>query len=270
MISLEHWQHRYPLLSGEVALVGAGPGDPGLLTIRALAIMTQADVVLYDNLVSDEILALLPTSAKTVFVGKERNRHHKRQEEIIALLIEFAHQGQRVVRLKAGDPYIFGRGGEEAEALAQAGIPFQVVPGISAAVGASAYSGIPLTHRHFAHACVFVTGHSHNGREEEEIDWRLLASPNLTVAFYMGRHNLPSLCARLIAHGRDPLTPAAIVQKATTAEQRLITGTLETLPLLADATGIGAPSIVFVGEVVRCRILLESRKGETERAVLSG
>ncbi|MCX7945409.1 MAG: uroporphyrinogen-III C-methyltransferase [Hydrogenophilus sp.] len=254
---LEEWRRRYPLQAGEVALVGAGPGDPGLLTLRALAIVQQAEVVLYDNLVSPEILALVPESAERIFVGKERNHHHKRQEEICALLIALAKSGRRVVRLKAGDPYIFGRGGEEAEALARAGVRCQVVPGITAAVGAAAYSGIPLTHRYFAHACVFVTGHNHNN-QEEEIDWASLACPNLTVAFYMGRHNLSQLCARLIAYGRDPLTPAAIIERATTPHQRVVTGTLQTLPSLADALAVGAPSIVLVGEVVRCRSLLNS------------
>ncbi|GAB6049282.1 hypothetical protein JCM16106_01260 [Hydrogenophilus islandicus] len=276
MNTLAEWISRYPLHPGEVALVGAGPGDPGLLTVRALAILSQAETVLYDNLVSAEILALLPPTAERIFVGKERNRHHMRQEETIALLLALARSGRRVVRLKAGDPYIFGRGGEEAEALAREGIPFQVVPGITAAVGAAAYSGIPLTHRYFSHACIFVTGHSHNGRDDDEIDWSTLASPYLTVAFYMGRHNLPLLCQRLIAHGRDPLTPAAIVQKATTPEQKVVTGTLETLPTLADAVGVGAPSIVFVGEAVRCRSLLlakarehlDEEKSETAGALL--
>lgn len=265
---LKEWLLRYPLYPGEVALVGAGPGDPGLLTLRALAILAQAEVVLYDNLVSAEVLALLPAAAERRFVGKERSRHHRTQEEIIADLIREARAGRRVVRLKSGDPFIFGRGGEEVEALAAAGIPFQVVPGVTAAVGAAAYSAIPLTHRHYAHACTFVSGHSHNGREEEEIDWRALAAPFHTVAFYMGRHHLAEICARLIAYGRDPQTPAAIIQKATTPQQAVAVGTLATLPELADREGIGAPSIVLIGEVVHCRSALLAPAQE-ERALLT-
>jgi uroporphyrin-III C-methyltransferase/precorrin-2 dehydrogenase/sirohydrochlorin ferrochelatase len=263
------WFLRYPLHPGEVALVGAGPGDPGLLTVRALSVLAQAEVVLYDNLVSSEILALLPANAERHFVGKERSRHHRTQEEIIADLIRFARAGRRVVRLKSGDPFIFGRGGEEVEALAAAGIPFQVVPGITAAVGAAAYSGIPLTHRRYAHACTFVSGHSHNGREEEEIDWRALAAPFHTVAFYMGRHHLSEICARLIAAGRDPATPAAIIQKATTPQQRIVDGTLATLPTIADQEGIGAPSIVVIGDVVRCRATLTEAAHEVDALLTS-
>ena len=235
--------------SGMVYLVGGGPGNPDLLTLRALRVLQHADAVLYDNLVSQAIVDLVRREAERIFVGKESNRHELKQEEINALLVKLAREGKRVVRLKGGDPFIFGRGGEEIETLAMHGIAFEVVPGITAAAGAAAYSGIPLTHRDYAHSCVFVTGHLKHG--EPELDWEALATPRQTVAIYMGVHGLPLICERLIAHGLAPDMPAAIVQNATDVTQRVLIGTLATLPEIAARAKVDPPAMVIVGEVVR-------------------
>lgn len=237
--------------TGEVWLVGTGPGDPELLTVRALRLIERADLVLYDNLVAPQILALLPCSAERIFVGKQRNNHAMRQEEINSLMVDLAQRGRRVLRLKGGDPFVFGRGGEEIETLAAAGIRFQVVPGITAAIGASAYAGIPLTHRDCAQACTFVTGHLRDG--SIDLDWPALARPRQTVVIYMGLLGLPLLCARLIAHGRAAQTPAAIIQEATRPGQRVVVGTLESLPIRAAQAGLKAPTVIIVGEVVALR-----------------
>ena len=237
--------------AGEVFLVGAGPGDPELLTVRALRVLQQADVILYDHLVSEEVLALAPRGAELVYVGKERNRHAVRQEGINDMLVEHARKGRRVVRLKGGDPFIFGRGGEEIETLRSHGIPFQVVPGITAALGVASYAGIPLTHRDYAQACVFVTGHGKD--DSTQLDYEALARPRQTIVIYMGLLGLPELCAKLVGHGLPATTPAAIVQHGTRSDQRVVTGTLSSLPALAAAAALRPPTLIIVGEVVKLR-----------------
>ncbi len=233
---------------GRVFLVGAGPGDPELLTVRALKVLKAAQVVLYDNLVSDAVLDIVPANAERIYVGKEDRRHTMPQDAISELLVRIAQAGRSVVRLKGGDPYVFGRGGEEVEALAAAGIPFEVVPGITAAQGMSAYAGIPLTHRDHAASVVYVTGHSKEGGTEP--DWAALARPHQTVVFYMGVGALVRICQQLIAHGLRADTPAAVVERATSPEQRVITATLLTLPAVAAVRAVEAPALIVVGSVV--------------------
>jgi len=236
---------------GEVYLVGAGPGDPELLTLRALKLMERAEVMLYDNLVSDAVLELVPASVERIYVGKRRADHTLRQEEINALLVRHARAGRRVLRLKGGDPFMFGRGGEEIDSLAANGIPFEVVPGITAALGVAAFAGIPLTHRDYAQACLFVTGHLKDG--SMDLDWPALARPRQTVVVYMGLLCLPILCAKLIEYGQSPDLPAAVVQQGTAPTQRVVTGTLATLPDLAERAALHGPTLIIVGDVVRLR-----------------
>ncbi len=236
-----------PQPQGELALVGAGPGDPGLLTLKGLQVIQQADVVLYDHLVSAEILELVRRDADKICVGKRAGSHSVVQEEINALIITLANQGKKVVRLKGGDPFIFGRGGEELQVAAAAGIPFQVVPGITAAVGASAYAGIPLTHREHAQSVTFITGHCReNG---SELDWLALARGNQTLAIYMGIMTAALISQKLIAHGRDANTPVAVIGCGTRSEQQVLTGTLSELERLAQDTPL--PALLVVGEVVK-------------------
>ena len=242
---------RSPLEPGQVALVGTGPGDPELLTLRAIRLIQQADVVLHDNLVSREIMALVPTTAELVYVGKRRDNHAMRQEEINRTLVEQARRGRRVVRLKGGDPFVFGRGGEEIETLAADRVPFQVVPGITAALGVTAYAGIPLTHRDYSQACIFVTGHLKDG--SCNLDWTALARPKQTVVFYMGFLGLAEICRQMIAHGLPADWPAAIVHSGTTTDQHTVIGSLGNLAERAAAARLRPPSLIVVGEVVRLR-----------------
>ncbi|RTF51995.1 siroheme synthase CysG [Serratia marcescens] len=231
---------------GEIALVGAGPGDVGLLTLRGLQVMQQADVVLYDHLVSGEILDLVRRDAERICVGKRAGAHSVIQEETNRLLVELAQQGKRVVRLKGGDPFIFGRGGEELQVAAAAGIPFQVVPGVTAAAGATAYAGIPLTHRDHAQSVTFITGHCRP--DGDGLDWADLARARQTLAIYMGTMKAADISQRLIAHGRAADTPVAVISRGTRADQQVQIGTLDQLEHLAQRAPL--PALLVIGEVV--------------------
>ncbi len=236
------------LNQGEVYLVGGGPGDPDLLTFRALRLMQQADVVVYDRLISPAVLDLTRRDAERIYVGKESSNHSVPQDEINELLAHLATEGKRVLRLKGGDPFIFGRGGEEIELLAEKGIPFQVVPGITAASGISSYAGIPLTHRDHAQSVTFATGHLKDGTSN--LNWGALAQSGQTVVFYMGLKGIEIIAAKLIEHGMDPSTPAALVQKGTTPDQKEYIGTLVTLPQIVADSKIKPPTLIIIGSVV--------------------
>lgn len=234
--------------AGCVYLVGAGPGDPELLTVKAARLIGEADILVFDHLVSPSILRLVRPDAERIYAGKERGNHALPQEELNVLLVRLAKTGKTIVRLKGGDPYTFGRGGEEVQTLRENGVRFEVVPGITAATGVAAYAGIPLTHRDYAQACVFVTGHLKDG--SMNLDWPGLARERQTVVIYMGLHGLPYLCEKLIEHGLPADWPAAIVQQGTTPHQRTVTGTLSTLPARADAAKLKAPTLIIIGQVV--------------------
>ena len=236
--------------AGEVVLVGAGPGDPGLLTLRALRALQNADVILYDRLVSAEVLDLARRDAERINVGKTAGSAQVSQDEINALLVQLAQQGKRVCRLKGGDPFIFGRGGEELEALAAAGVRFEVVPGVTAAAGCAAYAGIPLTHRDHAQSLVFVTGHV-KAEGDDALDWDQLARPAQTVVFYMGLGSLEQILQRLREHGAPESRAAAVVEQGTRATQRVVTGTLADLARKANEEGVQSPALLIVGEVTR-------------------
>ncbi len=246
-------------VKGEVYLVGCGPGAPDLITFRALRLMQQADVVLYDRLIPNEVRDLVRREAEQIYVGKKRAYHSVRQEEISQLLVDYAKQGKRVLRLKGGDPFIFGRGGEEIAMLAKHGIPFQVVPGVTAAAGCASYAGIPLTHRDYSQSVVFVTGQLKDGTVD--LNWKALAQPQQTIVVYMGMMGLNVLCQQLIAHGLSPKTPAALIQKGTTPEQKVYTSNLQDLPDIAKNNEIYAPTLIIIGEVVRLRDEIGKKNG---------
>jgi uroporphyrinogen III methyltransferase / synthase len=247
--------------TGKVYLVGAGPGDPGLITVRGLQLLQSAQVIVYDQLVSLELLEETPSTAIRIFVGKQAGRHCIAQEEINRILIDHARLGYEVVRLKGGDPFVFGRGGEEAEALADAEIPFEIVPGVSSAVAVPAYAGIPLTHRKFASSFAVVTGHEAR-KGKSAVDWGKLATAVDTLVILMGLHNLPAIVAKLIAHGRSPETPAAVIRWGTTDEQETVIGTLA--DIVEKSASLKAPTLIVVGEVVELRNRLNWFSADTK------
>ena len=235
-------------LKGRVYLVGAGPGAADLLTLRAVRLLRQADVVVYDNLVSLDAMDFVSPTAERIYAGKRRNEHTLRQEEINALLVRLAGEGKQVVRLKGGDPFIFGRGGEEIEMLAEHGVEFEVIPGVTAAAGVASHAGIPLTHRNFAQRCLFVTGHLKDGTAN--LDWPGMIAPDLTVVIYMGLNALNEICQQMVAHGADASTPIAVVQSGTSANQKVVTGTLSTMPDRVAEQQLQSPCLIIIGHVV--------------------
>jgi uroporphyrin-III C-methyltransferase len=251
---------------GSVWLVGAGPGDPGLLSVLALHALDQADVIVYDALVDSRILDLARPGAVREYAGKRGGRPSPRQPDISARLVRLAQDGGRVLRLKGGDPCVFGRGGEEALALAAAGVPFRIVPGITAGIGGLAYAGIPLTHREIASAATFVTGHDRGGAVPETVDWDAIARGAPVIVLYMGLAHLGRITARLIAAGRSPDEPVAIISRATTPEQRVVIAALRDAAARAEATRIEAPTIIVIGEVVRLHASLDWLRARTTKS----
>ena len=235
--------------TGRVYLVGAGPGDPELLTLRAVRLLQQTDVIVYDHLVSSAVLNFVAPTAERIYAGKRRNEHTMRQEQINALLVKLALEGKQVVRLKGGDPFMFGRGGEELQTLAAHGVAFEVVPGVTAAAGVSSYAGIPLTHRDYAQSCLFVTGHLQDGTAD--LDWPSLVRPRQTVVIYMGLGGLPEICRQMMAHGASPDLPVAVVQDGTITTQKVVTGTLADMPERVTQARLKSPCLTIVGEVVK-------------------
>jgi uroporphyrin-III C-methyltransferase/precorrin-2 dehydrogenase/sirohydrochlorin ferrochelatase len=234
---------------GRLYLVGGGPGDPELLTLRAVRLLEKAQVVVYDHLVSNAVLDYISAAAERIYAGKRRNEHTLRQEQINALLVKLVQEGKQVVRLKGGDPFIFGRGGEELQALAAHGLPFEVVPGVTAASGVSGYAGIPLTHRDYAQSCLFVTGHLKDGTAD--LDWPSLVRLHQTVVIYMGLSGLRDICRQLICHGAASSLPIAVVQEGSIATQRTVIGTLENMADRVAQAGLQSPSLIIIGEVVK-------------------
>ena len=239
---------------GRVYLVGAGPGDPELLTLRAVRLLQQAQVVVYDHLVSSAVLDFVAPTAERIYAGKRRNEHTMRQEQINALLVRLARDGQQVVRLKGGDPFIFGRGGEELQALAAQGIDFEVVPGVTAASGVSCYAGIPLTHRDYAQTCLLVTGHLKDGTAD--LDWPSLVRAKQTVVIYMGLASLPEICRKMLQHGAAGDLPVAVVQDGSLATQKVVIGTLTDIARRVAQQRLSSPSLTIIGEVVKLHATL--------------
>ncbi|HEX9873548.1 MAG TPA: uroporphyrinogen-III C-methyltransferase, partial [Deferrimonas sp.] len=238
---------------GIVYLIGAGPGDPGLITVKGLSCLRRADVVIYDYLANPSFLDAAPPHAERIYVGKRKGVHHLPQEEINALLVEKARQGKTVARLKGGDPYVFGRGGEEALHLHRAGVAFEVIPGVTSSFAAAAYAGIPLTHRDFTTSLALVTGHENPEKKLSSLDWEKLATGVGTLVFYMGMANLPLIAGELMAHGRAADTPVAVIRWATTPRQETLVATLGTLVEKVRQSGIKPPAIIIIGEVVNLR-----------------
>lgn len=236
---------------GRVYLIGAGPGDPELITLKAVKALAGCDVVVYDRLCSEDILRYCRPDAELVYVGKSPGAHRATQEEINRLLVQKAVEGHAVARLKGGDPFVFGRGGEEAEALAEAGIPFEVIPGVTSAVAVPAYAGIPVTHRRCSSSLAIITGHENPDKGASRLNWGSLATGVDTLVFLMGVGNLALIAGRLMEHGRSPATPAAVIAWGTTSAQKKVVGTLATISRLVEREGIAHPAIIIVGEVVR-------------------
>jgi len=239
---------KQPFSHGDVALVGAGPGDPDLLTVQALRFIQQAEVVVYDRLVSEAIMSLLPITCERVYVGKKQADHRVPQAQINQLLVDYAQQGKKVVRLKGGDPFIFGRGGEEAQYLLQHHIACHIIPGLTAASACSSYAGIPLTHRNIAQSCTFITGHTQDG--ELNLPWHILCDPKQTVVFYMGVKSLPIIISQLSAAGRSMTTPVALIKKGTQPEQQVVKGRLDNIVTLVQQHNITPPTLIIIGDVV--------------------
>jgi|TARA_B110000211_G_scaffold234976_1_gene307962 uroporphyrin-III C-methyltransferase len=246
---LKNVNSKSKLQAGEVALVGSGPGDAELLTIRALRFIEQAEIAIYDRLVSDEIMALLPADCERLYVGKEQAKHCVPQDRINELLLQYAQQGKRVLRLKGGDPFIFGRGGEEAQYLLKNGVSCHLCPGITAASGCTTYAGIPLTHRGVAQGCTFITGHMQNDGQLN-LPWQSLSDSSQTIVFYMGINTLPSITEQLIKHGRNANTPAALIRKGTQPEQQIFRGKISNLAALVAEHKITPPTLIVIGDVV--------------------